>query len=70
MEKRYKIGMKNLIPLYGLKKFIDENPIPTGDNLHENRGYALRALPLGVYNLACTIGMAVGTVAGLEALLK
>ena len=70
MKNEYKVGVRNLIPLYGLKKFINENPAPSGQDISENRVYALRALPISLYNLAFTFGMAGMVAKGLETLLK
>jgi hypothetical protein len=74
MTKEYKVGRKNIGPIYGLKKFIEENPAPQGNDIKENRKYAARALPIALYNLACTVGAGVGVAGavykGIEALLQ
>ena len=72
--KKYTIKVKYLVPIRGFGKFLDENPAPNGENIHENRKYALRALPLAMYHLACTLGMAtavgIGIHKGLEVLIN
>jgi hypothetical protein len=71
---RYKVGLENLVPIYGLKKFIDENPTPEGDNIEENKRYVSIALPLALYNLACIVGAGVGVAGaiykGIETILQ
>ena len=70
MKTEYKLGLKNLIPLYGLKKFIDENPEPSRKDREEANRYDVRGLTLLGYNIACGVGLTIGIFEGLEKLLN
>ena len=76
MEK-YKVGLANLIPVYGLDKFAKENPGPKIGGTWEAKKYAAIALPIATYHLACIVGAGMvvagavmGGLKGLEALVK